>query len=708
MLVASRGRKHTVAVEGTTTEATGTAIEAVSKIAALTSVMLILVLQFALHPGVTWPLRVLMVCALVGGWRLGRFAGKAALAIVAGLAPVLPVAIAAVAGGADPVVQSVWLAALVGALLPSMHWTRWELPAAWRVLLGGWALTLSLAWPILVAREVGFDLRVLGDTATINSWAGMSPSEVSGWIMHVVLVQLAGLLWLDGLMRRLRTWSGRGLPAVVHGLWIGATVSSLVALYQGTVDIQFLSSAEWAARGRVTGMMLDANAYGMVAALAAPLAAVAAGSLSTRAWWLGAGAFAVNWSGVWMSGSRTALLCVLAGTVALALGAVHRLRVRRVVWVSGAGVLAVSLAALALTVTLSRATSPLERTEEFAGRSPWQVAETLLARGRYGEIAARMIWEYPLTGVGVGTYHWLAPDYLRTTFNQELSFDNAQNWWRHQLAELGILGALPVLAWSIIIAWLTMRGARGARGHHAATVRGLLLGLGFVSLVGMPTQAPAVLMAFFLLVAMLATASPGVGALDTASRTGASPGASLSRAWMIVGALAVAYAGGHAALASGSLNVAERAARTNRDYVVGLYPEESHPEGGQFQWTGGEARLRLVKRAPWLVVRTWIQHPDAAERPVALRIATPCQVVFERTFADSTPVDLALRLPNTGDPIDLAVRVSRTWSPASFGSPDTRELGAALMTDFVNSAAEASTPLAVAVEACGTAAGPTP
>ena len=704
-----------MAVEGTTTAAgtaTATVIEAVSKIAALTSVMLILALQFALHPGVAWPLRVLMVCALVGGWRLGRFTGRTALAIVAGLAPVLPVAIAAVAGSADPVVQSVWLAALVGALLPSMHWTRWELPTAWRVLLGGWALTLSLAWPILVAREVGFDLRVLSDTTTINSWAGMSASAVSGWIMHVVLVQLAGLLWLDGLMRRLRTWSGHGLPAVVHGLWIGATVSSLVALYQGTVDIEFLSSTEWAARGRVTGMMLGANAYGMVAALAAPLAAVAAASLPTRAWWFGAGAFAVNWVGVWMSGSRTALLCVLVGTVALVLSAVRRVRVRRVICVSGAGVLVALLVALAVTVTLSRATSPLDRTEEFAGRSPWQVAETLLARGRYSEIAARMIWEYPLTGVGVGTYHWLAPDYLRTTFNQELSFDNAQNWWRHQLAELGMVGALPVLAWSIIIAWLTIRGARRARGPHVATVRGLLLGLGFVSLVGMPTQDPAVLMAFFLLVAMLAMACPGVSAPDTASwtwaSTGASMGASLSRAWIVVAALAVAYAGGHAVLAGGSLNVAERAARTNRDYVVGLYPEEPHPEGGQFQWTGGEAHLRLVKRAPWLVVRTWIQHPDAAERPVVLRIVTPCQVVFERTFVDSTPVDFTLRLPNTDDRIDLAVRVSRTWSPASVGSLDTRELGAALITDFVNSAAEASAPITVEMEACGTAAGPTP
>jgi hypothetical protein len=710
-----------VAVQGTTTDEEGSRIEAVSKIAALTSVLLILGLQFAVQPGVSWPLRLLLACALMAGWVMGSVSVGAALVAVAGLAPVLPTAIAAVidsaglGGGAGPVVQSVWLAAVFAALLPSMCVTRWNLPAVWRVLLGGWALTLSLAWPIVVAREIGFDLRVFGDTATINSWAGMSAADVSGWVMYVVLVQLTGLLWLDAIVPTLRKWSGRGLPAVAHGLWVGATVSSLVALYQGTVDLQFLSTPEWASLGRATGLMLDANAYGMLAALAAPLAALAACSLDPRVRWYGAAAFAINWGGVWMSGSRTALLCALAGTVAFAINEVRRRRVRRVVWMSAVGALTALLAALALTVTLSRTTGPLERTEEFSGRSLWQVAEVLLARGGYGEIAARMVWEYPLTGVGVGSYHWLAPDYRRVTFDQELAFDNAQNWWRHQLAELGLLGALPLLAWSIVIVWLTMWGARRARGHHVATVRGLVAGLGVVSLVGMPTQDPVVLMAFFLLVAMLATASldggrPEIAGQDVAnsedSGVPAWPwgGRSLSRAWMVVGALAVAYAGSHVVLATSSLAVGARAARANRDYVVGMYREEPHPDGGQFRWTRGEAHLGLIKREPYLTVRAWIQHPDAAERPVTLRISTPCQVVFEGALVDPTPVEIVLRLPTDGR-IELDVHVSRTWSPASVGSSDTRQLGAALDVDFVDTAAGAAS-LPTVARSCGADAGP--
>ena len=284
------------------------------------------------------------------------------------------------------------------------------------------------------------------------------------------------------------------------------------------------------------------------------------------------------------------------------------------------------------------------------------------------------------------------------------------------MAESGLLGALPVFAWSIVIVWLAVRGVRRARGRHVATVRGLVIGLGAVSLVGMPTQDPVVLMAFFLIVAMLATAridgdSPGAVVADTASsKSSVAPtwllrGRSLSGAWMFVGVLAVADAGGHVALASGSLAVAERAVRTNRDYLVGLYQEETRPDGGDFQWTRGEAHLGLVKRGAYLTMRAWIQHPDAAERPVTLRIASPCQVLFERALADSSPVDVILRLPIADERIDLDVGVSHTWSPASVGSSDTRRLGAAIEVDFVDSAVGARA-LPTVVESCDTDVSP--
>jgi hypothetical protein len=129
------------------------------------------------------------------------------------------------------------------------------------VLLGGWALTLALVWPVIVAREAGFDPARLGDTVNAVSWAGLSAPLATGWVMHMVLVQLVGLLWLERMVRRVEST----VPLEVHGLWIGATVASLVAVYQGIVDLGFLSTPEWSLLGRATGTMLDANSYGMVA-----------------------------------------------------------------------------------------------------------------------------------------------------------------------------------------------------------------------------------------------------------------------------------------------------------------------------------------------------------------------------------------------------------------------------------------------------------
>ena len=132
-----------------------------------------------------------------------------------------------------------------------------------------------------------------------------------------------------------------------------------------------------------------------------------------------------------------------------------------------------------------------------------------------------MTREYPLTGVGAGSYRVLAPDYWRAMANDALPLDNAQNWWRHQIAELGVFGGALVIAFSALVAWRVLAGREvGPDVAAASTARGLLLGLGVVSLFGMPTQNPLVLCWFFGLVAWFATLrSPTpVAARETAGR----------------------------------------------------------------------------------------------------------------------------------------------------------------------------------------------
>ncbi len=664
-----------------------------SKGAVLVSVSLIILLQISLQPRVSW----LVLLSLSIGWVVGRMSINTAQIGFAFLAPLLPVGLATLFGSFDPTLHTVWIAGFFGCMLPGIRWSKWDLPSSWRVVLGGWALTLSLAWPVIVARELGFDLSEFFNHTSVNSWAFMSAPQVSGWVIHVVLAQLVGLLWLEWLICRVDAKQGSRLPNVIHGFWIGATISSFFAIYQGIVDLEFLNSLEWASRGRATGLMLEANGYGMLAALTGPLAVVAIRSLGLRfGTILATVVFAVNWTGLWMSGSRLALLCGFIGTLALAIDMLRNHR-RLHTWLL-CQVAVLLIVIVVLVSVLTTTTSPLKRIDEFQGSDTTEVVQTLLNRGGYGQIATKMIREYPLTGIGVGTYNWLAPDYWRVMVDDQLPFDNAQNWWRHQIAELGILGALPLLLWSVILMLSTIWGRSPVDRFGAMTIRGLLLGLGLVSLFGMPTQNPLVLLWFFSFVAILASGQntiPVAGRLSWALQP--------SRVtWAVMGAIAVLYAGSHVLLAVGDLSVKERAVRANRDYLVGVYASEQNPDGGEFRWTSREARLRFIKDTPWMMVRVWVQHPDVAKRPVTVRLTTPCQFVTEWTLKDSSRVDAGLVIPESYGPLDISLQVSRTWRPVNYGNSDTRELGAALITEFVRDIEQFSdVPQVIPLEPCG-------
>ncbi|MGE0593338.1 MAG: O-antigen ligase family protein [Vicinamibacterales bacterium] len=678
------------------------AVERFGKAAAVLSIPAAAALQLVVTPEAGWLVRLLGTLACAGGWLSSRYWPTAVPALLVALAPLGPALLLAAGAQPSPVVDTIWLAGLAGALLPQVSWRRWALPGWWPVLLGGWSLTLALGWPVMVARESGFALDRLRDVAAINSWAGLSAPHVIGWTLHVVLVQLVGLIWLEWLFARLRTTGANGTPAPVHALWVGATLSSLVAVVQGTVDISLLNGPEWAALRRATGTMLDANAAGVLGALAGPTAAA-------LLWQSGRGApmailaLTINWLGLWMSGSRTALVCGVFGTAAWVLAVVPRGTTgdarrpgapagwprRRLLPVALGAV-----AALALLAWLSSAVGPLARLRDLGPRETSASLSALVTRGGYGPVALRMFAEHPLVGVGPGAFHYLAPDYWRRTEDYTLPFDNAQNWWRHQLVEFGALGALPILAWSLAIAWRVLRTR--APGLLAATARGQLLGLGVISLLGMPTQNPVVLLWFFGLVAVLGHAGP-----ETAPP--AHPrGWPLTVLPPLLLALALVTTAGQAVLATGSMGVLQRALRDKRLYISGTYAPEVSPEGGQFRWTRDRATLVLPPRTPWLVMHLWVAHPDMATDPVTITVSSMCGPVARLQLSGPNPVTLGLELPAGAwpadgvdassalearpDPLVLSIAVSRTWSPLRFGGRDSRQLGAGLSWDFVPSA----------------------
>ena len=675
-------------------------LERASKTAATASVLLILALMLAVHPDMTWLLRGLTVVALVAGWFVNALGPR--VAAPAGhpffwlfIAAIAPALLRLLAGREGPVLDIVWMAGLAGSLLRTTQWSRWTMPFPWNVLIGGWTLALSMAWPVLVAREVGFRLTGFFDTGAVNSWSSMSAPYAASWTLYVVLAQLIGALWFEWAREKAALVRS---SIVLNGLWAGATAASVVAVLQGTINVGLLSNAFWASELRATGTMLDANAYGICAALAAPIGFLGMRTLAPHRPAVAIAVFAVNFAGMWLSGSRTAaLVCGLVGTGALFIGLWRERRSAPSsspplgLWIAG------GLAVLAV-VLIAGTASPIRRALDIPpGRAGLMY---LWDRGGYGPIALRMTREYPLTGVGAGSYRVLAPDYHRAMANDALPLDNAQNWWRHQIAELGVFGGALVIAFSVLVAWRVLAGREiGADVAAASTARGLLLGLGVVSFFGMPTQNPLVLYWFFALVAWFATLVPDPARRPSTSLwTGERP-SEMRVAWIVAAGLAVAYTAGHLLLAAGPLNVVQRAQRAHRDYVIGAYPPEPLPESNEFRWTGGEARFIWAVRSRFMAVRFWVHHPDVAARPVHVTLTSPCGVLFDEDLSSDTSMSVGMALPEGQRTLEATLRVSRTWVP---GGGDNRHLGVGIVADFSDEPAFATTQLrAVKLPVCG-------
>jgi len=650
--------------------------ERASRVALVASVAAITSLQLLVHPDLTPALRWAGIAAFGLGLLLGSRPAGIGAAMWAAAGALAPALLRLATGREGPVLDLVWMAGLAGALLRATPRSTWNLPPLWRLLLGGWALAVSLAWPIVVARELNFDWHTMADEGAVNSWALLTAGRVVGWVLYMAQAQMLGLLWFDWLAGQFAGERGDGGQARVafHALWASATVASLVALYQGSVDLGFLSTPFWANERRAAGTLLDANGYGMLAALAAPVAAMwlHARGRSTAA----VVVFALNGVGLWMSGSRTALVCGLAGAAGLA--AAGLLRERRSS--RAPRVVAIAMAALLLVASLGifgSTIGPLRRIAEVplsrAGLSD------LWNRGGYGTIAVQMIRDTPWTGVGPGMYHVIAPDYWRVGRSMTLAFDNAQNWWRHQAAELGALGAAPVLAWSaLLVAGLAFAAPRTGR-EDAYVPRAQLLGLGLASLLGMPTQSPVVLLWFFALVAWWSASSKGPLA------DGRLPARAAPAVALILTAMVLLHAAGTAVLARGWLRVPERATRTQREYVQGAYAPEPLAGSTLFRWTGRVAHFSWTGPTRWLMVRLWVQHPDAASSPVRVTLSTRCQTLVDEEFRSSAPVSIGIELPEGSGTLQATMESSRTWQPAPEGSGDSRQLGAAIVAEFLHS-----------------------
>jgi O-antigen ligase len=659
-----------------------------TRILVLASAAGALALQTVLGARAWGPLRVWTPAVFVAAWVLTRVAPRAARAVLLAAASVFPALVLTLAGGFEPAHLALWTAAILGLVTGTSGFSGWSLPPAWRLSLGTWALAVAAVWPVVAWREVDFSASLLDNYHVSVTGIGIAPPIEVLWIAHIAAMHLVGLLWLDSLFR---VWAGDDVQGferqVAWPLAAGAFAGAAVGLYQAFGHLAVLSAGSFAADGRATGAMLDANAFGLISAIWAIGLVVLVQSQSPLRRLVVLSAATVLAAGTWVSGSRDALAALAIAGLGLLFG-MWRSRPR---WALVSAIGAVGIAGALLVAVRSgglhpSAVGPIGRFLAMlpASREPalQPVLSELWNRNGYGAMAVRMVREFPLTGIGVGAFNAIVVDYA-AVFIGQLTPDNAQNWFRHQLAEFGVLGSVGWIVWVAMFLWLLVKRApRPSNWLSLYALKGMVVAIGVASLVGMPTQNDVVLLTFWAVVFWLALVA---GAVPRAARSRPVAGG----AWLGAIFLVAAFVGATARMSVEHLRVPFRAMRADWDFAYGLAPEEHLPDGTPFRWTGLRAVWVEASSQPFVRVTYWVNHPDVADHPVHVQVSDATHSVVDVLLRDTAPHVIYLRIVGWAAPgqagwhtgagrLMLQVEVDRTWRPSRAGQADTRDLGLAV------------------------------
>lgn len=629
-----------------------------------------------LPPPSFWVATAGLVVMAIAGRRLRPIALPAVLS----LPYLIPAILLRTVGNENFTLDFVWILPLVGLALSGPGAWTWSLPAAWRWPLITWGLVVAVSWPIVFMREADFTWWTLWANVS-NSSKGISPGEVNQHVAYLAVIHGVGILWLDALCRWYRTDRAAFTREVLYPLAITAAIGSLVAIYQGFVDLSFLNRGFWTYMLRAAGTHGDPNKLGAVVGLWTVATVVLARRWPSR--WRGVAALAaivVGVGAVWTSGSRTGLAAV---GVSLAIAAVETARAR---WsarlerpldvrrLAIAGAAAVLLAA-GVVVALQNASTHTIVQRGTLGYLPFfgdrgianSANELLWERFGYGPAAIAMVKEHPVEGVGVGMFHTLVHDY-GTLRGYDLTPDNAQSWFRHMVAELGMVGALPALWWCVLLAALLFAPGTPADRLSFGMLRGVLVGFGVASMFGMPGQSLAVAMTFWALVFWVLVERGGeVPAIGGPGRRSV--------------AMAIVLVAVHASLtvvsAFGDLRPRERAQRFDWFYRYGLLELEPDPGGHPIQrrWTLEDAVAVIPVKGKILKFVAWIDHPDGDDHPPQVRIRADGRVVFEGPLRRSAPLFLDIPATPGETHLLLETSINRLYRPAEQGSRDRRALG---------------------------------
>jgi hypothetical protein len=568
----------------------------------------------------------------------------------------------------------VWTAALVGAMAPDGIRTPWHVPARWRPALVCSALIVIGGALVAIWREMDFY------PGLIFREHAAGPLFMAQWILQVALVVVVGILWFDWLFGAASAGPLDMHATVLMPLAASAALMASVAVYQLFVDVRWLNNTVYGEIARASGTVFDANVCGTIAGLW--VGGVLLWVDGCHRWkpWLMAGGVTLAWLAVWATGSRTGFAsAVITSGFAVAAFFVDRPRApsRRVipailtVTTLGVGLL------LVLTFVNLAAIGPLRRfwttlPTLSGGSVRGFLVENLWTRNGYGSAAVEMIRRFPWFGVGLGSFQTMLPEFVR------IPPDNAQNWYRHQVAELGLIGSLGWAAWLLSFGRFVLTRFPSA-SWTAGVARGTLVAFAAISFVGMPGQEMSVSITFWTL------------AFGFVSIVGPPPEGRISTGWWgLVAAVVLVFVAGSLRAGQTTLRPPLRAQRLGTFYQYGFHPIEPDGAGGVQRWSRKRAVAVIEASGDWMELTVSVNHVDVEQHPVDVRVWVNQKLVIDTRLDSIEPIRKLVAVPRERPRMFLETWVSRVLKPTDYGAADARELGLLVSWKFL----EAGTPAA--------------
>jgi len=512
-------------------------------------------------------------------------------------------------------------------------------------------------------------------------------------------------------------------------LIFSTVVSTSIVFYQYFFNPTFGSFGHWVEAGRFNATFTDPNSLGAFTALMFPIFLVIIIYLKRRYLKLLFGILFLPYLFMlFLAGSRSSVIGIIFVILSFAVIGITKAvkavknRIRSVSKVKKIIILICIILLVLMIIVLAIFSilfvnnienpnitrfSMINRTMEsiitfktYAGRHGLIEGIKSISNYRYlfWERAIHMFKDYPLTGIGPGTYIIELPNYHGLDFTL---IDYSGNYYLQVLAEFGLIGIIPILfIFYILIKKAAVYLVRSKNVKKVKNINWILIGLfmSFASMLialifGPHTNFMEIQLTFWLIIGLMISfikvnhsnvnkrnkVYTGLHQIDnerfhnrTINRFRHDVFGKISFIALII-IFTVSFA--ISSITTLSINVKQNTFRTNaNDY--GFYGREII-EGKEVEWISIDASKVLEKQGHTLNIPVRDCIPVDRSKPIFMKIYIDNLLVKKVKIDGDLWHDIKVDIPEfTGEKFTLTISTSDSWTPKEMGiNNDTREIG---------------------------------